>query len=57
VSSPHRGAAFEACRFAIDTLKRSVPIWKKEYFVGGAAWAEGELPPEQAISPSDESTS
>ena len=45
VSAPHRAAAFEACRFAIDTLKRSVPIWKKEYFEDGAVWAEGELPP------------
>jgi MoaE-MoaD fusion protein len=45
VSSPHRPAAFEACRFAIDTLKRTVPIWKKEYFEDGAVWADGELPP------------
>jgi len=45
ISAPHRAAAFEACRFAIDTLKRSVPIWKKEYFEDGAVWADGELPP------------
>jgi len=45
VSSPHRGAAFDACRFAIDTLKRTVPIWKKEYFADGAVWADRELPP------------
>ena len=45
VSSAHRLAAFEACRFAIDTLKHSVPIWKKEYFEDGAVWADGELPP------------
>ena len=45
VSAPHRAAAFEACRFAIDTLKQSVPIWKKEYFEDGAVWADGELPP------------
>src|SRR5258707_13005087 len=45
VSAPHRAAAFEACCFAIDTLKRSVPIWKKEYFEDGAVWADGELPP------------
>jgi len=45
VSAPHRAAAFDACRFVIDTLKRSVPIWKKEYFEDGAVWAEGELPP------------
>jgi MoaE-MoaD fusion protein len=57
VSSPHRAAAFDACRFAIDTLKRSVPIWKKEYFVGGAVWAEGETPSEKAISRPDESIS
>jgi molybdopterin synthase catalytic subunit len=45
VSAPHRAAAFDACRCAIDTLKRSVPIWKKEYFEDGAVWADGELPP------------
>jgi len=45
VSAPHRAAAFEACRFAIDTLKHTVPIWKKEYFEDGAVWADGELPP------------
>jgi MoaE-MoaD fusion protein len=45
VGSPHRAAAFDACRFAIDTLKRTVPIWKKEYFADGAVWADGELPP------------
>jgi molybdopterin synthase catalytic subunit len=45
VSAPHRGAAFDACRFAIDTLKRKVPIWKKEYFQDGAVWAAGEIPP------------
>ena len=57
VGSPHRAAAFDACRYAIDTLKRTVPIWKKEHFVGGAVWAEGELPSQQAISRPDESTS
>ena len=45
VSAPHRAAAFDACRFAIDTLKRTVPIWKKEYFQDGAVWADGEVPP------------
>src|SRR5579864_5830379 len=45
VSAAHRAAAFEACRYAIDTLKRTVPIWKKEYFADGAVWADGELPP------------
>jgi MoaE-MoaD fusion protein len=45
VTSAHRRAAFEACRYGIDTLKRTVPIWKKEYFEDGAVWAEGEIPP------------
>jgi molybdopterin synthase catalytic subunit len=45
VSSAHRPAAFDACRYAIDTLKRTVPIWKKEYFADGAVWADGEMPP------------
>jgi molybdopterin synthase catalytic subunit len=45
VSAPHRAAAFDACRHAIDTLKRTVPIWKKEFFTDGAVWADGELPP------------
>jgi len=45
VSAPHRAPAFDACRFAIDALKRTVPIWKKEYFEDGAVWADGELPP------------
>jgi len=44
VSSAHRGAAFDACRYGIDTLKRTVPIWKKEYFEDGAVWAGGEIP-------------
>jgi molybdopterin converting factor subunit 1 len=42
VSSAHRAAAFDACRFGIDELKRRVPIWKKEYFADGAVWAESE---------------
>jgi molybdopterin synthase catalytic subunit len=42
VSSPHRGDAFEACRFAIDTLKETVPIWKRENAPDGASqWVEG----------------
>jgi molybdopterin synthase catalytic subunit len=56
VSSAHRREAFEACRYAIDTLKRAVPIWKKEYFVGGAVWADGKTPSQEAIYGSDEST-
>ena len=42
VSAPHRAAAFDACRFAIDALKSTVPIWKKEFFVGGAVWVDGQ---------------
>jgi molybdopterin synthase catalytic subunit len=41
VSSPHRGEAFEACRFAIDTLKHKAPIWKKEFYSDGSSWLEG----------------
>ncbi len=47
VASAHRGAAFEACRWLIDTLKKQVPIWKKETFVDGAVWADGEPFPEE----------
>ncbi len=46
VASAHRGAAYEASRWLIDTLKRKVPIWKKEHFVDGAVWADGEPFPE-----------
>ena len=52
VASAHRAAAFEACRWLIDTLKRTVPIWKKEYFEDGAVWAAGEpFPPDIAGTP------
>jgi molybdopterin synthase catalytic subunit len=47
VASAHRAAAFDACRWLIDTLKKTVPIWKKEYFEDGAVWADGDpFPPE-----------
>jgi len=49
VASAHRGAAFEACRWLIDTLKKTVPIWKKEHFVDGAVWADGEPFPEEIV--------
>jgi molybdopterin synthase catalytic subunit len=42
VSCGHRGEAFDACRYAIDTLKAEVPIWKREVWEGGEAWIEGE---------------
>jgi molybdopterin converting factor subunit 1 len=57
VSSAHRGPAFDACRYAIDTLKKTVPIWKKEFFRDGSVWAEGELPSTKTISGSAESIS
>jgi molybdopterin converting factor subunit 1 len=47
VASAHRIAAFEACRWLIDTLKKTVPIWKKEHFEDGAVWADGEPFPEE----------
>jgi len=56
VASAHRAAAFDACRWVIDTLKRTVPIWKKEYFEDGAVWADGEpfpaeIPRAEGVSP------
>jgi len=47
VSSAHRAEAFEACRWLIDTLKKTVPIWKKETFRDGAVWASGEPFPDE----------
>jgi molybdopterin converting factor subunit 1 len=47
VASAHRGAAFDACHWLIDTLKKTVPIWKKEHFEDGAVWADGEPFPEK----------
>jgi len=47
VASAHRGAAFEACRWVIDTLKKTVPIWKREQFADGAVWADGEPFPDE----------
>lgn len=49
VVSAHRGAAFEACRWLIDTIKKQVPIWKKEHFVDGAVWVDGEPFPEAIV--------
>jgi molybdopterin synthase catalytic subunit len=51
VASAHRAAAFDACRWLIDILKRTVPIWKKEHFEDGAVWADGEpFPPEIPVA-------
>jgi molybdopterin synthase catalytic subunit len=51
VASAHRGAAFDACRWLIDTLKKTVPIWKKEQFEDGAVWADGEPFPDAPAGP------
>lgn len=42
VASPHRADAFAACRFVIDALKATVPIWKKEHYTDGSVWLDGE---------------
>jgi len=41
VAAAHRVEAFDACRFAIDTIKQVVPIWKKEFYADGEVWIEG----------------
>ena len=51
VASAHRGPAFDACHWIIDTLKKTVPIWKKEYFEDGSVWADGEPFPEEIARP------
>jgi molybdopterin synthase catalytic subunit len=52
VASAHRAHAFDACRWLIDTLKKTVPIWKKETFADGAVWAAGEpFPAGLAVEP------
>jgi len=51
VAAAHRAPAFDACRWLIDTLKSTVPIWKKETFADGANWAPGEpFPPQIAVN-------
>jgi molybdopterin synthase catalytic subunit len=57
VSAPHRGEAFEAARFAIDALKLSAPIWKREVWTGGADWGVSEGAPVDASSVRTSSTS
>jgi molybdopterin synthase catalytic subunit len=52
VSAPHRGEAFDAARFAIDTLKETVPIWKREHWSGGDDWATGAHDARAVSSPS-----
>jgi molybdopterin synthase catalytic subunit len=54
VASAHRAQAFDACRWLIDTLKKTVPVWKKETFADGAVWADGEpFPAGLAVEVSD----
>ena len=54
VASAHRAAAFDACRWLFDTLKQTVPIWKKETFADGAVWAPGEpFPADLAVQPAE----
>jgi len=56
VASAHRARAYEASRWLIDTLKKTVPIWKKETFVDGAVWSDGEPFPEGiAVRPAETS--
>ena len=50
VASAHRGVTFDACRWLIDTIKKQVPIYKKEVFVDGAVWAPGEPFPEALVA-------
>ena len=58
VASAHRAQAYEASRWLIDTLKKTVPIWKKETFVDGAVWADGEpFPQGYAVEGADGSAS
>lgn len=53
VASAHRAAAFEACRWLIDTLKQQVPIWKKETFADGVEWGAGEPFPAAMVAEGD----
>jgi molybdopterin synthase catalytic subunit len=56
VSAPHRRAAFEACEWAIRELKRTVPIWKKEFYEDGEIWVEGEGAPKELSTNTHETT-
>jgi molybdopterin synthase catalytic subunit len=57
VASAHRAQAYEASRWLIDTLKKTVPIWKKETFVDGAVWADGEPFPAELAAEGTDGTS
>jgi len=51
VTSAHRRPAFEACQYAINRLKKIVPIWKREHFEDGSVWVEGEWPSPEELPP------
>ena len=51
VAAPHRDDAFAACQYAINRLKRVVPIWKKEIFEDGEIWVEGPVEKLEAVGP------
>ncbi|HKW17686.1 MAG TPA: molybdenum cofactor biosynthesis protein MoaE [Terriglobales bacterium] len=57
VASAHRAAGFDACRWLIDNLKRTVPIWKKEHFEDGAIWSDGEPFPDDLRTNVEQRTS
>ncbi len=54
VACAHRKDAFAACRYAIDRLKETVPVWKKEYFSDGEAWVKGVVPEVKKATPSSQ---
>jgi len=56
VCSPHRAEAFEACRYAIDTLKATVPIWKKEFYADGAVWLDPQQQQQRDTENTEDST-
>lgn len=56
VSAPHRAEAFEASRFCIDTIKETVPIWKREHWAGGADWSACSTPLSELSEKSEEAT-
>jgi molybdopterin synthase catalytic subunit len=53
-AAPHRAAAFDACRYVVEELKRRVPIWKREHYADGRrAWVDGRLAPARVTSPDE----
>ena len=56
ISSGHRREAFEACHYAVDRIKQTVPVWKKEVWDNGEEWIEGHVPEVPPARESDEAT-